>query len=85
MSKTHQKFYFRMEQKLQHFILHACRSLQCISFIAFGLKKNFVEEGDPRDLFCPIMDPPPDGYGPKKPVRDHEHFIPTKFRKNQVS
>ena len=50
-----------------------------------GLKKKFIEEGDPPPLtyFCPALDPPLDGSGQKTTtlVRDHEYFIPTKFHK----
>ena len=37
--------------------------------------------------FCPALDPPLDGSGRKTTtlVRDHEHFIPTKFRKHPLS
>ena len=33
-SKTRQKFDFRMEPKIKHFIPHACRLLLCIRFVA---------------------------------------------------
>ena len=37
--------------------------------------------------FCPALDPPLDGSGQKTTtfVKDHEHFIPTKFGKYPLS
>ena len=37
--------------------------------------------------FCPALDPPLDGSGRETAilVNDHEHFIPTKFRKHPLS
>ena len=52
--------------------------------VAFKSEKKVVEEGDPPvTYFCPALDLPLGGYGRKTTtlVRDHEHFIPTKFRK----
>ena len=37
--------------------------------------------------FCPALDPPMDGSGRKTTTleRDHEHFIPTMFRRHPLS
>ena len=59
-----------------------------LSLYHSGLKKNFLKEGDPRDIFfCPALDPPLGGSGRKTTtlVRDHEYFIPTKFHQNPSS
>ena len=91
MPKTRQKFDFGMEPTEQHFITHASRSLLCIWFcccMPSSLKKKFVEEGDtPVTYFCPALDPSLDRSGRKTKtlVRDHEYFIPTKFRKHPSS
>ena len=52
----------------------------------FGLLL-FFEEGDPRDLFCLALDPPPGRYGQNilMHVPGHEHFIPTKLRKHPLN
>ena len=53
-----------------------------------SLNKKFVEEGDPQVThFCPALDLPLDGSGRKTTtlVRDHEHFIPTKFCTHPLS
>ena len=52
-----------------------------------GLKKKFLEEGDPRNIFWPALDPPLGGSGRKTTalVRDHEYFISTKFHQNPSS
>ena len=52
-----------------------------------GLKKKFLEEGDPLTYFCPALDPPLDGSGRKTTtlVRDLEYFIHTKFHQNPSS
>ena len=49
--------------------------------------KKFVEEKDPHDLFCLVLDPPLGRYGQNifKHVPVHENFIPTKFRKHPLS
>ena len=39
-SKTRQKFDFGMEQKEQHFIPHASRSLSCIRFVAVAFQSE---------------------------------------------
>ena len=53
-----------------------------------SLQQKFVEEGDPPPVtyFGPALDPPLDGSGRKTTtlVRDHEHFMPTKFRKHPL-
>ena len=52
-----------------------------------GLKKKFVEEGDPVNYFDPFLDPPLGGSGRKTTtlVRDHEYFTPTKKNPSSVS
>ena len=54
-----------------------------LSLLPSGLKKKFLEEGDPRDLFSPVLG----GSGRKTTalVRDHEYFIATKFHQNPSS
>ena len=43
-------------------------------------------KGTPVTHFCPALDPPLGGSGRKTTlVRDHEHFIPTKFHQNPSS
>ena len=55
-----------------------------LSLQPIGLKKKFLEEGDPVTYFCPALDPLLGGSGLKTTtlVRDHEYFIPTKFHLN---
>ena len=106
-------------QKQQHFITHASRSLLWIWFVAVAFRSEeevFLKKGNPPpppwpiclvlDLplgkygqnifmqvrgpvtyFGPALDPPLDGSGQKTTtlVRDHEHFMPTKFRKYPLS
>ena len=82
-------------QKQQHFITHASRSLLWIRFVAVAFRseeKVFWRRGPPPpppppDLFCLALDPPPGKYGQNifMYVPGHEHFIPTKFRKHPLS
>ena len=48
-----------------------------------------LKDGDPhpRDLFCLALDPPLGKYGQNifMHVLGHEHFIPTKFRKQSIN
>ena len=71
-------------QKYQYYIPHASRSLLCIRFVAVAFQSEEEvrwRRGPPVTYFCPALDPPLDGSGRKTTtlVRDHEHFIPTKF------
>ena len=83
-------------QKQQHFITHASRSLLWIRFVAVAFQfeeEVFLRRGPPpppppvRDLFCLALDPPLGRYGQNilMHVPGHEHFIPTKFRKHPLS
>ena len=56
-------------------------------FLPSGLKKKFLKEGDPRDLFLPRPGSAPEQIRPKTTTlaRDHEYFITTKFRKHPSS
>ena len=60
-----------------------------LSLLPSGLKKKFLEKGNPRDLFWPRPGSAPGGGGLAEKtttlVRDHEYFIPTKFHQNQLS
>ena len=74
-------------QKQQHFITHASRSLLWIRFVAvaFGSEEEVLwrRGPPPGDLFCLALDLPLGKYGQNifMHVPGHEHFIPTKFRK----
>ena len=60
------------------------RSLLCIPFVAVAFRSEEVfEEGDPHDLFLLRPGSALGRYGRSTltHVRGHEHFIPTKFRK----
>ena len=75
-------------EKHQHFITHASRSLLWIQFVAVAFQseeENFWR--GPCDLFCLALDPPLGRYGQNisMHVPGHEHFIPTKFRKHPLS
>ena len=76
-------------EKQQHFITHASRSLPWIQFvaIAFRFEQEVFWWKGPRDLFCLALDPPLCRYGQNIfiHVPGHEHFIPTKFRKHPLS
>ena len=78
-------------QKQQHFIKHASRSLLWIRFfaVAFRSEEVFLKNGTPPpgDLFCLALDQPLGKYGQSifMHVPGHEHFIPTKFRKHPLS
>ena len=78
-------------QKQQHFITHASRSLLWIRFVAVAFRseeKVFWRRGPPPvDLFCLALVPPLGKYGQNifMHVPGHEHFIPTKFRKHPLS
>ena len=76
-------------QKQQHFITHASRSLLWIRFVVvafWSAEDVFLRRGHPRDLFCLALDPPLGKYGQNifMHVLGHEHFIPTKFRKHPL-
>ena len=49
-----------------------------------GLKKKFLEGGDPKTYFCPALDPTLGGSGRTPPplVRNQKYVIPTKFYQN---
>ena len=71
-------------------IPHASRSLLWIRFVAvaFQSEEKVCWRRGPRvTYFGPALDPPLGGSGWKTItlVRDHEHFIPTKFRKHPSS
>ena len=81
-------------QKQQHFITHASRSLLWIQFVAVAFRPEevFWRRGTPpppppRDLFGLALDLPLCSYGQNifMHVPAHEHFIPTKFRKHPLS
>ena len=76
-------------QKQQHFITLASRSLLWIRFIAVAFRSEefFWRRGHPCDLFCLALDPPLGKYGKNifMHVPGHEHFIPTRFRKHPLS
>ena len=77
-------------QKYKHYISHAFRSLLCIRFVAVAFQpeeKVHWRRGPPMTYFCLALDLPLDRYGRKTItlVRDHEHFIPTKFHKHPAS
>ena len=81
-------------QKQQHFISHASRSLLCIRFVAVAFQSEgevFWRRGPslylPVTYFCLTLDPPLGRYGRNifMHVLGHEHFIPTKFRKHPLS
>ena len=50
-------------------------------------RRRFLKKGTPVTYFCPALDPPLNGFGRNTTtlVRDHEYFIPTKFRQNPSS
>ena len=84
-----QKFDFRTEPKIttsSYMLLDHCYAIG-LSLQPSGLKKKFLKGRDPMTSFCPALDPPLGGSGKKTTtlVRDHEHFIPTKFHQNQAS
>ena len=64
-------------QKQQHFITHASRSLLWIWFVAFRWPPTLGQ----------ALDPSLGRYGQNifMHVPEHEHFIPTKFRKHPLS
>ena len=64
-------------QKQQHFITHASRSLLWIRFVAVAFRFP-----PPCDLFCLALDLLLGNYGKNifMHVQGHEHFIHTKFR-----
>ena len=72
--KTRQKY--EWNQKQQHFIPHASRSLLCIWIVTVALRSEEAASGRrrPRDLFLPRPG--------STLVRDHEYFIPIKFHQN---
>ena len=78
-------------QKQQHFITHASRSLLWIRFVAVAFRSEekvfWRRAPPPLDLFCLALDPPLGKYGQNifMHVPGHEHFIPTKFRKHPLS
>ena len=85
-------------EKQQHFITHASRSLLWIQFVAvaFQSEEVFLKKRTtppppppppPRDLFCLALDPPLGRYGKNifMHVLGHKHYIPTKFRKHPFS
>ena len=79
--KNESKIWLRNGTKNKNiFFAHASRSLLCIRFVAvsFGSEEEvFWRRGPPVTYFDPIL-----GSGRKTTiVRDHEYFIPTKFRK----
>ena len=69
-------------QKQQHFITQASRSLVWIQFVAVAFRSEevFWRRGPPPPL---ALDPPL-GQNILMHVPGHEHFIPTKFRKNPL-
>ena len=75
--------------KNSNFITHATRPLLWIRFVAVAFRSDevFWRRGPPCDLFCLTLDPPLGRYGQNifMHVPDHEHFIPTKFRKHPLT
>ena len=79
-------------QKQQHFITHASRSLLWIRFVAVAFRSEeqvFWRGPPPPSLvtYFASLDLPLGKYGQNifKHVPGHEHFIPTKFRKHPFS
>ena len=77
-------------QKQQHSITHASRSLLWIRFVAVAFQSEeevFLRRGPPVTYFAFSLDPPLGKYGQNifMHVPGHEHFIPTKFRKHPLS
>ena len=72
-------------QKQQHFITHASRSLLWIRFVAVAPPPPPPPPAG--DLFCLTLDSPLSKYGHNifMHVPGHQHFIPTKFRKHPLS
>ena len=71
-------------QKQQHFITHASRSLLWIRFVAIVFRP---EEGDPSVTYFASPWIYPGQIWPNifMHVPGHDHFIPTKFRKHPLS
>ena len=70
-----------------HMLLVHCYAFG-LSLQPFGLKKKFLEEGDPLDLFWPRRGSAPGQICPKKTttfVRDRKYFISSKFHQNPSS
>ena len=78
-------------QKQQHFITHASRSLLWIRFVAVAFRSEeevfWRRPPPPGDLFSLALDLPLGKYSQNifMHVPGHEHFIPTKFRKHPLS
>ena len=82
----------KCNQKQQHFITHASRSLIWIRFVAVAFRSEevFWRRGPPPPPPWPILPRPGSTPGQIWPkhfmhVLGHEHFIPTKFRKHPLS
>ena len=86
-SKTRQKTDFGMEPKNNntsfHMLVDHRYAFGLLLHVAFRSKEEVRWRGPSVTYFCPTLDPPLDGSGRKTIilVRDHEHFIPTKFHK----
>ena len=78
-------------QKQQHFITHASRSLLWIRFVAVAFRSEeevFLRRGPPPlvTYFCLALDLPLGKYCQNiLHVPGYAHFIPTKFRKHPLS
>ena len=65
----------------------AAMHLVCCSSLRIW-RRSPLEKGPLNELFCPALDPPRAEFAEKpkhRPIRDHEHFISTKFHKHQSS
>ena len=85
-SRTRQKFDFRMEPKITTlhpacFLIIAMYSVCCCSLPVS--RRSSLKKGTLVTYFSPALDPPLDRSCQKTTtlVRDHKHFIPSKFRK----
>ena len=88
--KRRQKLDFRMEQKITT-LLPTCFSIIGIHLVCRCRlpvwRRSFLKKETPRDLFWPSPGSVLGRSGRKTTtlVRDHEYFIPTKFRQNPSS
>ena len=87
--KTRQKFDFGMEPKITTLLPTCFWIIAMHSVCRCSLpvwRKSLLKKGTPVTYFCPALDPPFGGSCQKTTlVRDHEYFIPTKFRHNPSS
>ena len=67
-----------------HMLLDYMNLVCCCSLLVW--RKSFLKKGTPLTYFCLTLDPPLGRCGRNilMHVQGHEHFIPTKFRKNPL-